>query len=60
MGKKYLDDLTIIYLTANQHPEHFIKYQIDILKKAAEGFPIISVSRKPMDLGTNILDTGSR
>ena len=58
MAKKYLDDLTIIYLTANQHPEHFTNYQIDILKKAAEGFPIISVSRKPMDLGTNILDTG--
>lgn len=55
-----MKDLTIIYLTANQHPEHFTKYQLDIFKKAANGYPIISVSRKPMDLGTNILDTGPK
>lgn len=53
-------DLTIIYLTANQHPEHFAKYQQDILKKAAKDLPIISVSRKPINLGTNILDSGPK
>ncbi len=55
-----MEDLTIIYLTANKHPKHFTEYQLGIFKKAAEGFPIISVSREPMDLGTNILDTGEK
>lgn len=56
MRRVYMDDLTIIYLTTNRHPKHFTNYQLGIFKKAAEGFPVISVSKKPMELGHNIVD----
>ena len=52
-----MNDLTIIYLTQNLLPEGWIKYQQDILLKAIGDAPIISVSRKPMDFGINILQT---
>lgn len=60
MKKPYSGDLTIIYLTANQHPKHFTHYQREIFKKAAEGFEIISVSREPIELGINIVDTAKK
>lgn len=53
-------DLTIIYLTANEMPERWVQYQLGRLYHAADRFPIISVSRRPMDFGTNLLDTGKR
>lgn len=55
-----MSDLTVIFLTANQHPEHFTKYHQEILLKAVKGHELISVSRKPIDLGKNILDTGEK
>lgn len=51
-----MNDLTIIFLTANEVPEHWAKYHLDFLLKAAEGRQIISISRKPMSLGINLLD----
>lgn len=45
-----MSDLTVIYLTANQLPEHFAKYQREILFKAIGDFPLIVVSREPMQL----------
>ena len=45
---------TIIYYTANMEDPKFEKKIIDNLKKQAGNNPIISVSRKPMDLGKNI------
>jgi len=51
-----IDDLTIIYLTANEMPEHWCRYQIAHLVNAADGCPIISISREPIDLGTNLID----
>lgn len=44
-------DLTIIYLTANLLPAKFASYQRGILLEAAGDYPIISVSRKPMEFG---------
>ncbi len=52
-----MHDLTVLYITANEMPEKWMEYQIDILLKAIGDTPIISVSRKPMDLGVNLLDT---
>lgn len=52
-------DYTVIYLTANLIPEYFFEYQKDILLKATPA-PIISISRKPIDLGHNILDNGEK
>src|ERR1700685_875942 len=58
---KYKDDLTVIYLTANQEPEHWATYQRTTLQIAAFDFPIITVSRKPLDWGdTNLLDEGKK
>lgn len=52
-----MEDLTIIYLTANKLPENFAKYQRTVLKRAIKGFPLISVSREPMDFGHNLIDS---
>lgn len=38
-------------------PKRWTDYQIDSFKKASIGYDIISVSRKPMDLGRNIIQT---
>lgn len=55
-----MNDLTIIYLTANQHPQTFTGYQREVLRYAAGDYPIISVSRKPIDFGKNIIDEGKK
>ena len=55
-----MSDLTVIFLTANQHPEHFTKYHREILLKATAGHELITVSRKPSDLGKNILDSDKK
>jgi glycosyltransferase involved in cell wall biosynthesis len=47
-------DTTIIYYTDNKLEEDIDKLCQRELVKAANGIPIISVSQKPMDLGTNI------
>lgn len=52
-------DLTVIYLTANKHPERFAAYQQKVLAEAISDYPLVSVSRQPMDgFGENIVDTG--
>ena len=48
-------DMTIVYYTANAIPEKFHEFTKTILQVSAEGTPIVSVSKKPMDLGTNIV-----
>jgi hypothetical protein len=50
-----MSDVDVIYLTLNRLPERFSAYQIETLKKT--GVSIISVSRVPMDLGINLIDT---
>lgn len=44
-------DLTIIRLSASQLPEKFDEYGRRVLLEAAGDFPIISVTRKPLDFG---------
>src|SRR3989344_5151137 len=55
--KTFYDDITIIFLTQNKVPEKWVPYHREMLEKAADGAPIISVSRKPIDFGTNIIQT---
>lgn len=50
-------DITIIFLTLNKVPEKWAQYHREVLEKAASGAPIISISRKPMAFGTNIIQT---
>lgn len=52
-----MKDITIIFLTANEIPESFSKFQTKILVEAVGDTPIISISRKPIDLGINLIDT---
>ena len=47
-------DITIIYYTENLLAEPLFTKCQKLLKKAANGRPIVSVSHKPIDLGTNI------
>lgn len=50
-------NLTILFLTANLVPEGWAAYQKDTLLEAAGGLPIITISRKPLNWGINVLDT---
>jgi hypothetical protein len=49
-----MNDLTIIYYTANFISDYFFQNTKKQLLKAAGDLPIISVSHKPIDLGKNI------
>jgi len=49
-----MNNLTIVYYTANRELPSFEQKIIDNLKHQAGDIPIISVSRKPIDLGKNI------
>ena len=48
------NDRSIIYYTANRESPEFERRIIEDLKLKAGNIPIVSVSHKPMDLGTNI------
>lgn len=50
-------DLTIIMLTANRVPESWARFHKEKLLEATGDSPIITISRKPLDWGTNLLDT---
>jgi hypothetical protein len=50
-------DITIIMLTANRVPKKWAEYHKEILLEAAGGSPIITISREPLNWGTNLLDT---
>lgn len=51
------DDLTIIMLTANRVPKGWAAFHKEKLLEAAGSFPIITISREPLDWGINILQT---
>ena len=59
MGEDKLMDITILYITMNLMSSKWTDFQNHHLLQAADGAPIISVSRQPMTLGTNLLDTGT-
>ncbi len=50
-------DLTIIFLTANKLPKQWVEFQKQKLLEAAADNPIITISRKPLDWGINVLQT---
>jgi hypothetical protein len=52
-----ISDLTILYVTASEMPDHWMKFQIGHLLKSVGQTPIVSLSRKPMDLGMNCVDS---
>lgn len=55
-----MTDLTVIYLTASELKDSFAEYARKVLLEAIGDTPLISVSRKPLDFGMNLLDDGER
>lgn len=49
-----MKSITLIYYTDNSLPEYFVSTIQKHLLRVAGDFPIISVSQKPMNFGTNI------
>src|SRR3990167_7685251 len=52
-----MKDLTILYITANKIPENFAEYQRKVLLEAIGDYPLVSISRNPLDFGKNLIDT---
>ncbi len=52
-----MEDLTILFLTANRVPEKWAVYHRSVLVEAIGDSPVISLSRKPIGFGFNVLDT---
>lgn len=52
-----MKDLTVIFLTVNKVPAGWASYHMKVLKEAIGDYPVISISKIPMDFGTNILQT---
>lgn len=50
-------DITIILLTASRVPKKWADFHKQKLIEAADGSPIITISREPLDWGQNIIDT---
>lgn len=49
-------DLAILYISASEMPEWWMQYQISVLLHAVGDSPIVSVTRRPLVLGRNIID----
>lgn len=47
-------NVSVVYYSSNKEPPEFEKKITDELVKQSNGLPIISVSQKPMQVGTNI------
>ncbi len=52
-----IHDLTIIFLTANKVPKAWAAFHKEKLLEAANGKPIITISKEPLDWGINVLQT---
>lgn len=52
-----MTDLTVVFLTTNRFPKAWSDYHADHLTRAAKGCELISVSRLPSDIGTNLIQT---
>lgn len=52
-------DISIIMLTASRVPKKWAQFHKQKLIEAANGSPIITISREPLDWGINLLDTQS-
>ncbi len=52
-----MNDLTVIFLTLNKVPEEWAKYHKQALLDSIGDMPIITISKKPMDWGLNVIQT---
>jgi hypothetical protein len=52
-----VDDLTIIHTTLNKLPRKWQDFYKDMLLEAADGAPILTLSKEPMDWGINVIQT---
>ncbi|MDP1729042.1 MAG: hypothetical protein Q8L27_02455 [archaeon] len=50
-----MKDITIIFLTVNMVPEKWVEYHKKILLEAVDGADIITISKKPLDWGLNLI-----
>jgi hypothetical protein len=50
-----MNDISIIFYTANRISDEMMNKNIEVLKESAGDIHIISISQKPMDLGTNVV-----
>lgn len=50
-----MNGLTAIFLTQNEVPDEWMKFHNRVLLEALDGAPLITLSRKPMDLGFNLI-----
>ena len=50
-----MNDLTAIFLTNNEVPDEWMKFHNKVLLEALDGASLITLSRKPMNLGKNLL-----
>ena len=50
-----MNDLTVIFLTVNKVPEGWVKYHRQVLEEAIGDTPIITISKKPLDRGLNLI-----
>jgi len=53
-----MSDLTILFITASNLPENWTKFHQEMLLKVIMDYPIITISRKPLDLGVNLIQEG--
>lgn len=52
-----MNDITIIMMTPNRLPKPWAQYHREVLTTAIGDTPIITISKEPMDWGTNLLQT---
>src|SRR3989344_1009532 len=52
-----MDDITIIMMTPNRVPKRWAKYHKQVLTEAIGDAPIITISKEPLNWGTNLLQT---
>lgn len=50
-----MNDLTVLFLTVNRVPVQWAEYQKQILLEAIEDTPLITISKKPLDWGLNLI-----
>lgn len=53
-------DLTVIFLTCNDLPQRWVRFHMEHLQRAVDGFPVITVSREPMSFGRNLIQEGEK
>jgi len=51
------NDLTVILMTYNEHPDHWTKFHFEKLKEAIGDYPLIAVTNKPLGLEREIYQT---